>query len=66
MFVLIIDEAGPTFGISFSVFPGPSFPCGLGGRPLVAPLRVEELTTPGRGAEAGVPSEASGDWDSEG
>ena len=65
MFVLIIDEAEPTFGISFSVSPGPSFPCGLGGRPLVEPLREEESITPGRGAEVGVPSEASGDWDSE-
>ena len=66
MFVLIIDEAGPTFGISFSVSPGPSFPCGLGERPPVAPLGGGELTTPSRGAEAGVPSETSGDWDSEG
>ena len=63
MFVLIIDEAGLTFGISFSVSPWPSFPSALKGRPLVEPLRGEELTSLGKGAEAGVASSASGDWD---
>ena len=65
MFALIIDEAGLTFGARISDSLLPSFTSWLGGSP-VTPLKGEELTSPGRGAEVGVPSEASGDWGWEG
>ena len=59
VFILTTDEAGLTFGVCISDSPLPSLTSWLGGS-LVASLRGEELTSPGRGAEA------SGDWDSEG
>ena len=64
VFALLIDEATLTFGVCISDSPLPSLTSWLGGS-LVASLRGEELTSPGRGAEAGVPSETSGYWDLE-
>ena len=57
----MIDEAGLTFGICFSVSPGPSFTSRLEGRPPVAPLVGVGLLASGEGIRTGVSLEVSKD-----